>query len=697
MRARPIASQALPKPAYVPFNEGLDLETPAWEVRRGRLRDSQNYERAVKGGYQDIMGYERFDGRPAPSSANYATLDVTITGSISVGDTITGATSGATAKVLLVDTSGSQAFLVITKVSGAFVASENLEVSTVVEATTDGLAVTDGAATIKLHGEYNNLAADEYRSDIGVVPGEGSVLGVWMLNDVKYAIRNATGGAEARMYRHSTSGWTQVDLGEEMDFTSGGTYVVSEGDTITGQTSASTAIVRRVVLTSGSWSGGDAAGRFILASVSGAFTAGELLDVGANANVATATADATAITLLPDGTFEFFNSNFADSTGAERMYGVDGVNRGWEFDGTTFVPINTGMTVDAPEHVVVHRQHLFFSFGSSLQHSGIGDPYSFTILSGAAEIATDGQITGFMREPGSEGNATLGVYTRNRIHILYGTDAASWDLVNYRDEVGAYARTIQQLSYTLYLDDRGVTNLRTVQAFGNFQHATLTVDIQRFINEKRLLATNSCIVRDKNQYRLFFTDNSGLYITFDGRKIVAPMPVMLDHQVTCMCSLEASSGLEEIYFGSTDGYVYQMERGTSFDGAAITAFFTTHFTNEQIRVLKTFLNGVTIEAVGTGYAEIDFTYELDYADPETPQPAVQNQVVEFSPGVNWDDPGVTWDTLFWDGRTLLPTSGMELRGTAENISFTIRKTSDSYPPVRMTGIHYYSTERRVIR
>ena len=30
------------------------------------------------------------------------------------------------------------------------------------------------------------------------------------------------------------------------------------------------------------------------------------------------------------------------------MYGVDGVNNGFEFDGTVFVKINTGMATDAP-------------------------------------------------------------------------------------------------------------------------------------------------------------------------------------------------------------------------------------------------------------------------------------------------------------------------------------------------------------
>ena len=69
-------------------------------------------------------------------------------------------------------------------------------------------------------------------------------------------------------------------------YTSGGTYEIVPGDTITGATSGATARVVSVGQTSGTWAGGDAAGTFILDTVSGTFQA-ENLNVGANSNVAT--------------------------------------------------------------------------------------------------------------------------------------------------------------------------------------------------------------------------------------------------------------------------------------------------------------------------------------------------------------------------------------------------------------------------
>lgn len=47
-------------------------------------------------------------------------------------------------------------------------------------------------------------------------------------------------------------------------FSGGGTNEIAAGDTITGVTSGATAVVKQVLLYSGSWAGGDAAGFFVV-------------------------------------------------------------------------------------------------------------------------------------------------------------------------------------------------------------------------------------------------------------------------------------------------------------------------------------------------------------------------------------------------------------------------------------------------
>ncbi len=79
-----------------------------------------------------------------------------------------------------------------------------------------------------------------------------------------------------------------------LSFTSGGTYQIVPGDVITGATSAKTAIVIQVTLSSGTWAAGTASGTLRLRLQSGDFVA-ENLNVRAILNVATIAANSSLI------------------------------------------------------------------------------------------------------------------------------------------------------------------------------------------------------------------------------------------------------------------------------------------------------------------------------------------------------------------------------------------------------------------
>lgn len=81
-------------------------------------------------------------------------------------------------------------------------------------------------------------------------------------------------------------------LQKALSFTSGGTYTISAGDTITGSSSGAQAYVANVERTSGTWTSGSAAGWLYIANQSGTYTA-EDLNVGTNTNVATISGTST--------------------------------------------------------------------------------------------------------------------------------------------------------------------------------------------------------------------------------------------------------------------------------------------------------------------------------------------------------------------------------------------------------------------
>lgn len=673
---------------FVPCEGGCDFVTPVLMQKAGSLRECQNYEIGVSRGYEWITGYERYDGRPSPSDASYTYLPTVITGAFEPGDTVTGVTSSATGVVIAVE----EAAVIVTKVVGDFEPGEQLEVASIVQGQLMGEPIAGGAQTPELDCEYLALAADVYRADIQPVPGSGPIRGICRFNGVLYAWRNASDNLSLKIYKSTASGWQEVALGRELAFTSGGTYEIKEGDTLEGATSGATAVVLRVAVQTGSWSDGSAAGSLVFASQSGTFQS-ENLKVGSEPNVATIAGNSSAIVLAPGGRVKHVIHNFFGGANTRRIYGCDGVNPGFEFDGTVYVPIHTGMDTDKPENVVVHKQHLFFSFNASVRHSGTGEPFKWSALSGAAEIGAGDRVTGFKVEIGSESNAALSIMCRNQLYFLYGNDASDWQLVPYREEIGAFENSIQDVGMTVMVDDRGVVALRATIDFGNFQNATLSKKVQPWIQTRKATITDSCIVREKNQYRVFFEDKSALYVTFENGKVLGMMTEQLAHKVACIHSTEGVAGGEEIFFGSDDGYCYQAERGTSFDGQEIEYFLMMQYAHFDTPRLNKSYKSATIEAVGDGYCEFILAWELGYSDPAIHQPGALQTTATFRPS-RWDSGN--WDNGYWDGVAVAP-SNFKLCGTAENIAFMLYGKSNKFKPMKFSGVMTRYQPRRILR
>jgi len=695
------------KTQFTAFQGGLDTETPMISVKPGRLRRSQNLYQGTNGGYISLEGYERYSGQPKPSAAQYATLETVLSDTVAVGDVVTDdagtsygtviaitsvsaveelAGDGDGAEILDADGDGvsdaavTVTTLIMTKLVGTFSAGD-IKIGAGVVGHCYGAQVVGGASTSLLNAQYLNLAADEYRDDVIAVPGAGSVLGIWYYNGKWYAFRNNAAGTDAEMYVDSTAGWVKVELGLELNFTSGGTYVPAVGDTITGETSGATAVLTGVVLRDGAWDAGDAVGKFVFAAKTGNFQA-ETVKVGASLDIATIAGNAAAIIFdAPSGRFEFGNYNFTGSATTQKMYGVDGVNRGFEFNGTVFVPIETGMSI-FPTHLTEHKYQLFFAYAGSAQHSRPGFQYEWDLLVGGDELGLSDYITGFVSQPGNDGTSTLAFFSRNSINMLYGSSAADWNLVSYKKGTGAIQWTTQFIGNTFALDDRGITKLSTSQSYGNFEDATASQLFQSWLKTKKTQVTASCVSLDKNLYCLFFADKSALFCTVDNGEIVAATPMLFGHKVTCICTTEDSSGNEVIMFGSDDGYVRQLFAGTSFDGDDIEWYGELSFDHLKTPTQVKRFRRSTFEIFGEGYAEFQFTYALGYESADIAQPGITSAEMLLTSG-SWDTGN--WDEGVWDGVNLAPMS-FDMSGSATNISIRIGGNGDYHASLKFSGV-----------
>ena len=789
---------------------GLDLVSSALAIDSGALIDCVNYELDIAGGYRRIGGYERFDGRPAPSAAEYWTLGVAITGGIAIGDTITGATSLSTARVLAVNGTGE---LIVTKLSAAFTLGEALKVLGVTQATCTAVAGRNGATTAALGANYKHLAANHYRSDISAPPGTGPIRGVWHYNGDDYAFKDF--GAACLMYKATPTGWAVQSFGKEVAYTAwssiatvsigspvsvgwtahglanaspvvltttgalptgvmagvtyytsavtadafslsltpggaalitsgtqsgvhtatlvpsalikkstlsgvttsigspcsvgwpghgllnatpvafsttgalptgltaGVTYyttngttdaflvsatpggaavatsgtqsgthtitivssAISEGNTVVGKTSGATGVVTRVTLRTGSWANAPV-GTLVFDTITGDFVANEVLKVG-GLPCAKTTSASTQIALLAGGRFEFVNHNFGGQADTSRMYFCDGVNLAHEWDGTRLVPIRTGITPDTPKFITAWKNMLVMAINASVQCSGINLPYSWTALTGASELALGDTCTGLLPQVGTTTTGALAVFTKDTTQILYGNTSADFNLVPHSIEAGAAAYTAQNIGVGHYLDAKGVVSLTTTQNFGNFEIATLTHKIQPLIDAKRGTVVASCVLRAKNQYRLFYSDGTALSLymadgKFGGATLIDYGPTQHMNVVT---SFIGTDGAERILAGGSDGMVYSLDIGTSFDGASIPSrIFLSFNPSKSPRIRKRYRRAI-MQAVCDNTADVRIGYELDYGSSAVGSGARALNTLVGNGGY-WDIS--TWGAFNWD-------------------------------------------------
>jgi hypothetical protein len=468
----------------------------------------------------------------------------------------------------------------------------------------------------------------------------------------------------------------------------------AEGATLTQ--GAVTATVKRVVLESGTWASSTAAGRFVIDTPVGGSTHFIAAAATIDATTMTLAGAESAITLPAGGTYVFDIGNFYGQSATRRIYGANGVGYCFEFDGTVLTPIHTGFSPDTPAMLVIHREHLMIGIGSSLGISGLGTPYNWTALADAAEIAVGDTLTDLKVQPGAQETPTLLVTTAKGLFMLYGTSSLGsnpWSLVTYNAGVGARSHSLQNMSRTYMVNDRGVMDLYTADSFGNFLQATLTSRLQDFMTAKRSLLAASLLNMDRSQYRLFFSDGTGLYVTIVNGKLHGSMPITFPTPVACAWAGEDASGDPVSYIGCTNGMVYQLDKGSSFDGDAIVSYLVLAWDAvKSPRVLKRYRRA-SLEIQGQYYAEFSFGYTLGYGTTTLEQATPKTYSTNFSGTPNWDT--FVWDEFNWDGATLSP-SEVEMRGTAENYQLVIRAETDYlYPFTINSTIVHYSDRRRV--
>jgi hypothetical protein len=157
-----------------------------------------------------------------------------------------------------------------------------------------------------------------------------------------------------------------------------------------------------------------------------------------------------------------------------------------------------------------------------------------------------------------------------------------------------------------------------------------------------------------------------------------------DKPVLCCCSSENSLGEEIMFFGSDDGYVYQIDKGPSFDGQLVDAWIRpvfNHFKSPENN--KRFFK-VVLEIEAYEQTQLYYIPTFNYgADPT----AEEGTIDVTGGGGFWDV--ANWGEFYYDTQVISTAYGY-LTGVGKNFSLYIRSAETYETPHIIQGaiVHY---------
>lgn len=674
---------ANPRVEVIPAIGGLDITTPPVLIPAGSLIAGVNFVAKPHGGYERIAGYERFDGSLSPSESKYF--------SVIVDQEIVNAPSSAavgpdTFTVLGVD--GDEVFLygkpsVSVKIGATI--TLNTRAYTILE------VVVSGAQSLKRHAELRHAAAELRRQQVAEVPGVGVVLG---------AIESPTGGVVAfradpsgaiKAYRSSSSGWISVPFATQLRFKNG-SVEIKVGDTITGGTSGATATVKEVIVVTGAFNATTpASGVLVLSNVTGTFQDGESLLVSSTSR-SVAVGSQYIPALPPALDLNWVMYNFTGRDGGDVVYFIDGnTDVLYRYDGTNIVGVSLGLSDSAAlSQINAYKGRLYLSAAASLFISAPGYPFKYDAVDGAAEIAVGSEVTNVVVARGGQTSSAIVVTTDRSINVLYGDSEADWQLQSLSSDIGAIKNTACLVNGdVLFAANSGIFSVQAVNQYGNFAVNSVAQKVSTLYKELRPLIKRANVRADASEYRLYCSDGRVLVatqtstVTDSGavnKSLVFSVVSFRDYETNSfvfndVCKTVDSTGAER-FFVSSDRYVYEIDRGTSFDGRPIFAFLVTAFFHNNLVSVRKRYKRVIIAIKSNKYSEGSVMYDVS---PSAYDGGMSRDLILSAyPQGTWYDVS-EYGSFVWSAG-IAPEYKLDTPGTGKAMSLMVKSVSSISDP-----------------
>ena len=406
---------------------------------------------------------------------------------------------------------------------------------------------------------------------------------------------------------------------------------------------------------------------------------------------------------------------FAMFEGAAQDYGTiviaDGANKPFSFrmEGTGALSARTyfteEVTITGTKHatfVTSHDHHLIAAGvednENTVYYSVYNDPLDFGGTGAGAVTISDKVVgvRGFRQD--------LFIFCENSIHKLINiNNSQTVAVVPVAENVGCLSGySIQEIGGDLiFLAPDGLRTVAGTARIGDVELGTVSKAIQPTVtdlaNNINLYTISSVVLREKSQYRLFYT-NTGADNTAQRGIIGTLRPDGFQWsetrgiEVTAIGSGFNTDGIEKYYHGDTDGYIYSHDTGNNFDGNEVLARYETpNYDYGDLGTLKT-LHYLRVSASAEGVVEPNVQVRFDYSSTDIPQPADLFDLGIIDPPSKFSD-AVFGTNVF--GGASNPLIRVPLQGSGTSNNFTVI-SEDTKAPYTINGFYvdYIPSGRR---
>ena len=379
---------------------------------------------------------------------------------------------------------------------------------------------------------------------------------------------------------------------------------------------------------------------------------------------------------------EVFIADGANKIFTFRMEGTGNLNTRSFFSDEINVTNNKGV-----KYIAVHDSRLIASGVednlSTIYYSAINDFDSF-----AGSVTISDQVVGIkgFRDE-------LIVFAENSIHKYIDIGISATERIDpITENVGCLSGySIQEIGGDLvFLAPDGIRTVAGTARIGDVELGTVSKAIQPLIVSLARniddFTINSLVIREKSQYRLFYTNTGQPNIGQKGiigtlRPNGFEWSETLGLEVTSINSNFDKDGIEVYYHGDTNGYVYTHDSGDSFDGSNIDAKYQTpDYDYGDLGTLKT-LHYIKMSIAPEGDITPTLRVRYNYESTDIPQPPDYNLTV--------DAPSLFGSATFGSsvfGAGEQPLVRVALQGSGHSNSFRI-STDDKKTPYIINGFY----------